>query len=57
MMRDEGDFIVEWVEYHLMLGAAHISLYLHLTSDESAPEPLSNSCRFTIATLRHLIKD
>ena len=30
--------VQEWVEYHLMLGAQHISLYLHLSADESGPQ-------------------
>jgi hypothetical protein len=34
MVRNEGRFLVEWVEYHLMIGVHHITLYLHLTSDE-----------------------
>eukprot|EP00961_Rhodomonas_salina_P009638 130478-Rhodomonas_salina.1 len=36
MVRNEEAFVVEWVEYHLMLGVAHIHIYLHLTSDSAA---------------------
>mmetsp|Transcript_51994 Transcript_51994/g.105935 ORF Transcript_51994/g.105935 Transcript_51994/m.105935 type:complete len:664 (+) Transcript_51994:360-2351(+) len=35
MVRNEEPFIVEWVEYHLMLGVSHIHVYLHLTTDNT----------------------
>eukprot|EP00960_Hanusia_phi_P040484 754462-Hanusia_phi.AAC.3 len=35
MLRDEEEFILEWVEYHLMIGVSHFHIYLHLTRDRT----------------------
>jgi len=36
MVRDEDLFIIEWVEYHLMMGISHIHVYLHMSADNTA---------------------
>ncbi len=33
MFQDEGDYLKEWIEYHLMLGVQHFYLYNHNSKD------------------------
>jgi len=51
MIRNEARYIVEFVEYHLLLGVAHIHVYLHLTTD-AAPLLLEPYARRGLVTVR-----
>jgi glycosyltransferase involved in cell wall biosynthesis len=35
MFRDEAPYLVEWIEYHLLVGVEHFWLYDHLSTDDS----------------------
>ena len=62
-----GILMEDWVECHLMLGAAHIFLYLHLSANESATPPQNSNLprrdfyeaafRFHISLYLHLSAD
>ena len=36
MVRDEEEVVVEFVEYHLLIGVAHVHVYLHQSADGTA---------------------
>eukprot|EP00277_Geminigera_cryophila_P001651 CAMPEP_0179419060 /NCGR_PEP_ID=MMETSP0799-20121207/8384_1 /TAXON_ID=46947 /ORGANISM="Geminigera cryophila, Strain CCMP2564" /LENGTH=141 /DNA_ID=CAMNT_0021192481 /DNA_START=171 /DNA_END=593 /DNA_ORIENTATION=+ len=36
MVRDEEEFVEEFVEYHTLIGVQHVHVYLHLSADATA---------------------